>query len=63
MFEKVRSVFGATTSALTALSAAVGIFAWMNIMLLCMGWLIGWQPILMTLGAFKMLNASLKIPK
>lgn len=31
MFEKVRSVFGASASALTALSAAVGIFAWMNI--------------------------------
>lgn len=31
MFEKVKSALGATTSALTALSAAVGIFAWMNI--------------------------------
>ncbi|VWM23764.1 Uncharacterised protein [Collinsella intestinalis] len=31
MFEKVRSALGVTTSALTALSAAVGIFAWMNI--------------------------------
>lgn len=47
----------------TSLATLVAVFAWMNIMLLCMGWLIGWQPILMTLGAFKMLNASLKIPK
>ncbi len=31
MFEKVKSVLGATTSVLCALSAAVGVFAWMNI--------------------------------
>lgn len=47
----------------TSLTTLCAVFAWMNIMLLCMGWLIGWQPILMTLGAFRMLSASLKIPK
>lgn len=31
MFEKGKSALGVTASALTALSAAVGIFAWMNI--------------------------------
>ena len=31
MFEKVKSALGVTTSALGALPAAVGIFAWMNI--------------------------------
>lgn len=38
-------------------------FAWLNIMLLCMGWMVGWQPVLMTVGAYKMLSASLKMPK
>lgn len=37
--------------------------AWLNIMLLCMGWMVGWQPVLMTVGAYKMLSASLKMPK
>lgn len=37
--------------------------AWMNIFLLFFIWMVGWQPILMTVGAYKMLSASLKIPK
>lgn len=37
--------------------------AWMNVFLLFFIWMVGWQPILMTVGAYKMLSASLKMPK
>lgn len=46
-----------------SLATLVTALAWMNIFLILFIWLVGWQPILMTVGAYKMLSASLKMPK
>lgn len=43
--------------------ALILIFGWWNFGILCMGWLLGWQPVLMTVGAAKMLKVSRRMPK
>ncbi len=38
-------------------------FAVWNVFMLCIGWVVGWGPILMTIGSVMMLKSSLKMPK
>ena len=49
------------------LSGSLAVLLWLgifwNVWLVCMAWLIGWQPALMVYGSARMLKSSLRMPK
>ena len=58
-----RSIIMSVLSLIGSLAIMIPTFAVWNVFMLCVGWVVGWGPILMTIGAVMMLKNSLKMPK
>ena len=58
-----RSIIMSVLSLIGSLAIMIPTFAVWNVFMLCVGWVVGWGPILMTIGAVMMVKNSLKMPK
>lgn len=58
-----KSLILSVLSLIGSLAIMIPTFAVWNVLMLCVGWVVGWGPILMTIGAVMMLKSSLKMPK
>lgn len=58
-----KSLILSVLSLIGSLAIMIPTFAVWNVFMLCVGWVVGWGPILMTIGAVMMLKSSLKMPK
>lgn len=61
--DRTKSLILACISLIASLAVLVSVFAGINVLLVCVGWVFGWEPVLMTWGSVKMLKSSLRMPK
>ncbi len=60
---RTKSLILSCSSLIASLTVLLSIFAGWNMLLMCVGWVFGWEPVLMTWGSVKMLKSSLRMPK
>ncbi len=61
--DRTKSLILSCISLIASLAVLVSVFAGINALLMCLGWVYGWEPILMVWGSVKMLKSSLRMPK
>lgn len=61
--DHTKSLILSCISLIASLTVLVSVFTGINALLICVGWIFGWEPILMVRGSVMMLKSSLKMPK